>query len=100
MKKFNIWLEEKNDIGGKIDHLISVTSALPDTDVLSDLFQDKNKKQVCLGFFRDIKNVLPDQELESRLGKFNLDGNYLNVYHDLNSPKSPVRNYLITRSIK
>ena len=79
----------------KINNIIRNIETLPDSDISSDLFQEKNNKNICLMFFNDIKRLLPNERLESLLSKYNLDENYLELYKKLNASTSPVRNYLI-----
>lgn len=86
---------QKHAISHVISDLIAECRQLPNTDVDSELFQEKNLKSIMLPYFEHLLSLCDDPELIRRLAECDLGGPALLVYRRINAGGHPVRDYLI-----
>jgi hypothetical protein len=90
------------NIESKLKNILLKVNALPDTDRDDDLFQkDKNYKFVMKNFFNDLLRGVQSSELvRNKILNCDLNRDPYEIFRDLNSPQSDVRNALILWSNK
>jgi hypothetical protein len=90
------------NIESKLKNILLKVNALPDTDQDDDLFQkDKNYKFVMKNFFNDLLRGVQSSELvRNKILNCDLNRDPYEIFRDLNSPQSDVRNALILWSNK
>lgn len=84
----------------EIEEIIRRIKELPDIDdFLTDLWDERNNKDIMFSFFDNDCRLAWDKELERRFGQIDLSKTLKELYSKYNGAGHPVRDYLILKNL-